>query len=251
MIATTPSPVPCLTPTFDTPTFDPKPPTPTPPKPVPPVPRKPGPPSSNPPNPNPTPLKPNPPNPNPLDPSPLKLSPPNLIPLQSAEAATHTLAPPTPTKPKPKPPTKPTSNPPTPTPNTPAPNSPASNTPAPKEPNPAHVLGRRGEDLATHYVKAMGLVVLCRNWRCREGEIDILATDGDMIVVCEVKTRTSDEFGTPADAMNAKKIRHIRDATNRWLREYRIPYVAVRYDLAEVWWPRTGEPQIKYRRDAF
>jgi putative endonuclease len=97
----------------------------------------------------------------------------------------------------------------------------------------------------------MGLVVLCRNWRCREGEIDILATDGDMIVVCEVKTRTSDEFGTPADAMNAKKIRHIRDATNRWLREYRIPYVAVRYDLAEVWWPRTGEPQIKYRRDAF
>ncbi|HEY4458294.1 MAG TPA: YraN family protein, partial [Pseudonocardiaceae bacterium] len=128
---------------------------------------------------------------------------------------------------------------------------PPSQNPAPKEPNPAHELGRRGEDLVAQFVKAAGFTVLCRNWRCREGELDILATDGDMLVVCEVKTRTTDEFGTPADAMNAKKIRRIKEATNRWLREYRIPYVPVRYDLAEVRWPRTGDPQLQYRRDAF
>jgi putative endonuclease len=72
-----------------------------------------------------------------------------------------------------------------------------------------------------------------------------------MVVVCEVKTRTSDKYGTPADAMNPKKIRRIKQATNRWLREYRVPYVPLRYDLAEIWWPSDGEPQLQYRRDAF
>ena len=122
---------------------------------------------------------------------------------------------------------------------------------SPKAPNPAHALGRRGEDLVAKYVQTQGLIVLCRNWRCREGEIDIVATDGHMVVICEVKTRTTDEYGTPADAMSAKKIRCIKAATNRWLREFRVPYVPLRYDLAEVWWPPKGKPHLQYRRDAF
>jgi putative endonuclease len=117
--------------------------------------------------------------------------------------------------------------------------------------NPAHDLGRRGEDLVAKYIQTRGLTLLCRNWRCREGEIDIIATDGDMLVVCEVKTRTTNEFGTPADAMSQKKIRCVRAATNRWLREFQVPYVAIRYDLAELWWPTTGKPHLQYRRDAF
>jgi putative endonuclease len=133
----------------------------------------------------------------------------------------------------------------------PAPKPPRSPKPAKAGTNPAHDLGRRGEDLVAKYVETRGLIVLCRNWHCREGELDILATDGHMLVVCEVKTRTTDEFGTPADAMSDKKIRRIRAATNRWLREYHIPYVPVRYDLAEVWWPPTGKPHLQYRRDAF
>lgn len=72
-----------------------------------------------------------------------------------------------------------------------------------------------------------------------------------MVLVCEVKTRTNDDYGTPAEAMSPKKIRNIRAATNRWLREYRIPYVPVRYDLAEIWWPTAGKPHLRYRRDAF
>jgi putative endonuclease len=237
MIATTPSPVPYLNPT-------PAPATPTQPATLT-TPTKP------PLNalPAPTPLKPKPQ-------LPAKLTPPQLdtlpaptpikpkaqpqLPAKPAATQPDTLPPRAPAKPKPKPPTKPG-----PTPNTPAPQ------PTLPTPNPAHELGRRGEDLVATFVKTRGLTILCRNWRCREGELDILATDGDMLVVCEVKTRTSDEFGTPADAMNAKKIRHIKDATNRWLREYRVPYVPVRYDLAEVWWPPEGKPHIQYRRDAF
>lgn len=131
------------------------------------------------------------------------------------------------------------------------PKNPATKRTSPSTTNAAHALGRRGEDLVAKYVESRGLILLCRNWRCREGEIDILATDGHMVVICEVKTRTTDEYGTPADAMSAKKIRCIKAATNRWLREYRVPYVPVRYDLAEVWWPPKGKPHLQYRRDAF
>src|ERR1700754_1854146 len=60
------------------------------------------------------------------------------------------------------------------------------------------VLGRRGEDLAAHYLEQRGLVVLSRNWRCRHGEIDLVATDARLLVVCEVKTRSGTRYGEPA-----------------------------------------------------
>ena len=59
-------------------------------------------------------------------------------------------------------------------------------------------VGRYGEDVAARHLTEAGLVVLERNWRCREGEIDIVARDGDVLVVCEVKTRRSTTYGTPA-----------------------------------------------------
>lgn len=224
MIMTAPKPVPYLNPAFDpTPPFQPPtqalstpepytpPQQPTPPKP--------------PPAQKPKPSQPKPTS-QPRPSQPVPASPP----MPASQ-------PPSPPAPSPKP--------------SPAPKPPRSPKPAKAGTNPAHDLGRRGEDLVAKYVETRGLIVLCRNWHCREGELDILATDGHMLVVCEVKTRTTDEFGTPADAMSDKKIRRIRAATNRWLREYHIPYVPVRYDLAEVWWPPTGKPHLQYRRDAF
>jgi hypothetical protein len=59
-------------------------------------------------------------------------------------------------------------------------------------------LGRYGEDVAARQLQAAGLTILARNWRCREGEVDIVALDGDVLVMCEVKTRRGVGFGTPS-----------------------------------------------------
>jgi putative endonuclease len=116
---------------------------------------------------------------------------------------------------------------------------------------PGHDLGRLGEELAAEYLESLGLVLLCRNWRCREGELDIIATDGHRLVVAEVKTRSSDDFGTPADAMTPAKIRKIKAATNAWLRNFSVPWCEISYDLVAIWWPATGTPQLQHRRGAF
>src|ERR1700759_1476826 len=96
--------------------------------------------------------------------------------------------------------------------------------------NPGHDIGRRGEDLAADYLSERGLVVLSRNWRCRDGELDVVATDGSTLVVCEVKTRTTDDFGDPAQFVTPVKMRRIRAATHAWLRSYRVGWGEVRVD---------------------
>jgi putative endonuclease len=60
-----------------------------------------------------------------------------------------------------------------------------------------NALGRRGEDLAVEYLQRRGLVVLSRNWRCRDGELDVVATDRTRLVVCEVKTRSGTATANP------------------------------------------------------
>ena len=84
-------------------------------------------------------------------------------------------------------------------------------------------LGRRGEDLAAAYLTEQGLVVLDRNWRCRLGELDIVATDSARLVVCEVKTRSSTRYGLPAEAVDARKARRIRHIAGAWLAAHARP----------------------------
>jgi putative endonuclease len=96
------------------------------------------------------------------------------------------------------------------------------------------VLGRRGEDLAAAYLTEQGLVVLDRNWRCRLGELDIVATDSTRLVVCEVKTRSGTRYGLPAEAVDARKARRIRLLAGAWLAAHRVPWVEVRYDVLAV-----------------
>ncbi|HEY3753510.1 MAG TPA: YraN family protein [Pseudonocardiaceae bacterium] len=114
--------------------------------------------------------------------------------------------------------------------------------------NPGHDLGRRGEDLAADYLTERGLVVLSRNWRCREGELDIVATDGSTLVVCEVKARSSDEFGDPAEFVTAAKMRRMRRATQAWLRRYRVGWCEIRFDIVTVLWPADGSPRLRHLR---
>jgi len=70
-------------------------------------------------------------------------------------------------------------------------------------------LGRRGEDAAAAYLERIGMLIEARNWRCPLGEVDIIARDGDSIVLVEVKTRRSERAGTAEDAVSPTKQRRI------------------------------------------
>lgn len=111
-----------------------------------------------------------------------------------------------------------------------------------------HDLGRRGEDLAADYLTERGLVVLSRNWRCRDGELDIVATDGTVLIVCEVKTRTTADFGHPAEFVTPAKLRRLRFATQAWLRRYRVGWCEIRFDVVSIVWPVDGPPQLEHLR---
>ena len=95
-------------------------------------------------------------------------------------------------------------------------------------------LGRRGEDVAVEFLQRHGLVVLARNWRCREGEIDVIATDSTRLVVCEVKTRSGTAYGEPAEAVTERKAARIRRVTQAWLASYQVPWCEVRFDVIAV-----------------
>ena len=82
-------------------------------------------------------------------------------------------------------------------------------------------VGRFGEDVAAEYLERAGLRILQRNWRCREGELDIVARDGDALVFCEVKARSGTGFGAPVEAVTAAKARRLRVLAARWLTEQR------------------------------
>jgi putative endonuclease len=86
------------------------------------------------------------------------------------------------------------------------------------------------------WYEAAGYVVVARNWRCREGELDLIARKGPTLVVCEVKTRTGDRFGAPFEAVTRAKQLRIRRLTARWLAAASPPVRApeIRFDVASV-----------------
>ncbi len=96
------------------------------------------------------------------------------------------------------------------------------------------VLGRRGEDLAARFLEQQGLVVLSRNWRCRLGELDLVATDTRRLVVCEVKTRSGTRYGEPAEAVDGRKAARIRRVTQAWLAAHQVCWVEIRFDVLAV-----------------
>ena len=77
-------------------------------------------------------------------------------------------------------------------------------------------LGAYGEVLAARHLVGEGMVLLDRNWRCDAGEIDLVLREGDVLVVCEVKTRSSDACGTPHEAIDDTKLARLRILGERW-----------------------------------
>jgi putative endonuclease len=113
------------------------------------------------------------------------------------------------------------------------------------------VLGRRGEDLAAQYLEQQGLVVLSRNWRCRHGELDLVATDADRLVVCEVKTRSGTRFGQPAEAVDRRKAARIRRVTQVWLAMHQVRWCEVRFDVVSVVAAPGGPVAVQHFEAAF
>jgi putative endonuclease len=96
-------------------------------------------------------------------------------------------------------------------------------------------LGRSAEALAAEWYQAQGYDVLARNWRCAQGELDLVVTRGPLVVFSEVKARTSDRFGTPAEAVTGAKQARIRRLAARWMAEAGPRRRgAVRFDVAAV-----------------
>ncbi len=106
-------------------------------------------------------------------------------------------------------------------------------------------LGRWGEELAARYLTSRGMRVIERNWRCVHGELDIVAVDGECLVVCEVKTRTSVGFGAPVEAVTWRKRARLRRLVGVWLAEHASGgYAGVRIDVVGVLRPPAGRPVV-------
>ena len=95
-------------------------------------------------------------------------------------------------------------------------------------------LGRSGEDAAVTHYERLGYQVLERNFRSRAGEIDLIARDGGVVVFCEVKTRKTDRWGLPAEAVNPRKQARLRRLAGEWLSVRRPGRVQVRFDVVSV-----------------
>lgn len=115
-------------------------------------------------------------------------------------------------------------------------------------------VGRFGEQVAVDRLREAGLAIVARNWRCRDGELDIVARDGDCLVFVEVKTRSSRAFGDPAEAINRAKAGRIRRLAVRWIEDNRSSdrfWDAIRFDVVSVVRRPSGSPDVEHLRGAF
>ena len=113
-------------------------------------------------------------------------------------------------------------------------------------------IGAFGEKLAAHYLWAHGCGVLYHNYRApKGGEVDIVCRDGEMLVFAEVKTRTSDRYGRPMDAVDAEKERLIIRGGMHWLRLLDNPEIFFRFDVVEVLLPEGERPEVTWVKEAF
>jgi putative endonuclease len=110
------------------------------------------------------------------------------------------------------------------------------------------VLGRSGEQAAADYLEAEGFRILERNWRCADGEIDIVAVDRHTFVVCEVKTRSGTRYGTPLESVSRLKHSRLRRLAVRWLTAHGVHFDRVRIDIVGVTRDASGGFTIEHVR---
>jgi putative endonuclease len=109
-------------------------------------------------------------------------------------------------------------------------------------------LGRCGEQVAAEYLERAGLRILDRNWRCADGEIDIVAAECQVLVVCEVKTRSGTRYGTPLEAITRAKRMRLRRLAGRWLSAHGVLFDEVRIDVVGLVRDRAGNYLVEHVR---
>lgn len=113
-------------------------------------------------------------------------------------------------------------------------------------------LGRRGEDAAARFLRKLGYIIIARGHRDRIGEIDLIAVDGRTVVFVEVKTRTSQDAGHPADAVDADKQRRLTRLALKYMKRYDLLECRARIDIIAITWASTkAAPKIEHFKNAF
>jgi putative endonuclease len=116
--------------------------------------------------------------------------------------------------------------------------------------NPDLASGRRGEDLAHRHLQSLGYRVVARNWRARSGpEVDLIAQDGEILVFVEVKSRKTDEFGSPDRAIDREKELRLLRAAREYTRRAGADWARVRFDIVNIVF--ADPTRIEILRDVF
>jgi putative endonuclease len=109
-------------------------------------------------------------------------------------------------------------------------------------------LGAYGERVAARRLVEDGLVLLDRNWRCDLGEIDLVLRDDDVLVFCEVKTRTGTAYGHPLEAVDPLKTDRLVRLAGRWMEQHGVTGAAVRFDMVGVVRQQRGAALVEHVR---
>lgn len=113
-------------------------------------------------------------------------------------------------------------------------------------------LGRRGEDAAARYLRKLGYVIVARSHRDKIGEIDLIAVDGRTVVFVEVKTRSADQKGTPAEAVDRDKQFRLTRLALAYMKRHDLLECKSRFDIVAVTWPKGARrPLIEHFPNAF
>ena len=112
-------------------------------------------------------------------------------------------------------------------------------------------LGAFGEDTAVKFLIKQGYMILERNYKCRFGEIDIIAMDKSILVFVEVKTIATDKTETPGDTVNARKQNHIRNAAEFYLSSGKQKDFNCRFDVVAIKYIEGANPKVELIKDAF
>ena len=107
-------------------------------------------------------------------------------------------------------------------------------------------LGSYGERVAVQRLVRQGMVLVDRNWRCELGEVDLVLRDGDVLVFCEVKTRSSAAYGHPLEAVTPVKGERLRHLAARWVEEHGVDPPEIRVDLVGVLLGDRGAAEVEH-----
>lgn len=111
--------------------------------------------------------------------------------------------------------------------------------------------GPQGENIAVSFLKSQGFTILARNYRQRFGELDIVAEDGDVLVFVEVKTRKSNRFGSPFEAVDIRKQMKLSKMAQHYISRNNLEDREARFDVVAVLLAPRAKPEVEYIPNAF